>query len=781
MAWKERLHEDFSSGLGDLLSDAGNGSIAVSGGQLVLSTPLGANCNWWTSAYSGAPSIYREFSRYKVSGSGIYMVELYHASHDKLSGTNESVVLACIEKTARYDYYLMQNYWENTDYWNIGKIIGDVWIDNWSGDWSNRYRPGWIRLYVNGSGSRIWLPDSNVGWMAPGSIGLAFSTTRSDWTDDIWVYSAPELLTSIDALRFRFVKKTYGSYPQTEAKFEDLYVYEWEDVELKLEGHPDDPEGGSTRAAGVSDAAAYDIGDAHELRTQSGAEAPRVEERTAPIKAGVDDAANYALGGPTVPQQRQGNLLDHAGAYIIGDTDAQPGDKSRIKPTVGITDEMRWSRGSTVQFRQDTLDPYAHAHFSGLKPLAMFYYRTDGEPWASPSVGGFTGYARNGDHYTGGVVDPGPVVAPWAQEATFPSGNRSPRKDFPVEALLVVTSTELVIFDLDNWPTTLSVWMRFESGVNYGMIGQGSEYVSDVSMANGTLVVALKYVGSSYGGVSIIDFKNDGSRHCAHLIRSDGHWWWTSGLDIRNRNEASRWQTDVPISLRINPEYMYSVSIYDDHNGKSWVACGGEDQGPQVVGLESGQPKWVGTANGPAQQMGTDNVGDTRQVLFDESGWLWYSIENRLYRCMFDYKGGVLIANQANRLQRGVTFKNETIRCLAQGRNFVYVGTDRGVYRVHKGSLKANLAYTIVGGGGGGLLDNPPDGEVLAGTSPYIKRLQCISTDKSSILQVVTRTGNGILGGVTTIRLTDDFIITSETYPNIPEDYIFVGASSIGA
>lgn len=791
MGWKERSHEDFSSGLGDLLSTPGNGTISVTGGKLRLYAPPAVSCDWWTSGNQLGPTIYRDFGHYKQSGSGIYMVEIGAVSRNHLSGANTySAPMLIIEKDPA-NYRLMQGpYLNNTDWFEIGRLQADSWIANWSGDWGSRYLDGWYRIYINAGQKKIWVGYS-IGWLNPGEMCLAFSRTTGDpnsdqssWNDDIWRYAAPDLFDgqSADQLNFRFVLKTWSSFPEVELLIEDLYVYEWEDDELRLEGDPSDPEGGATRSIGAEDSVEYKISGQYEFHTHSGNEAPRVDRPTDPIAAGMEDAANFDHGAPTVPQQRQPHLLAHAGAYIIGDTEANPGDRSRIRPSAGFSDDGSYRNGPTVQFRQDTLDPYAHPHFSGLKPYAMFYYRTAGEPWANPTVGGFTGYARDGDHYTGGVLDPGPVVAPWAQESSFPSGNRSSRKDFPQESLLVVTNDELVIYDLDNWPTTLSVWMRFliANVAEFYMLGRYDGYVTDVSMANGTLAVSMRYNGTDYGGIVVVNFKNDGTQHCAHMIRSDNHWWWSSGFDIRNRNEA-RWTTSgVPVSLRVNPEYMYSVSIYDDHNGKVWVACGGEDYGPQILGIENEQPSWMGYANGPPEQMGAQNAGDTRRVLFDESGWLWYSIENRLYRAMFDYKGGVLIVNQANRKQRGVTFKNETIRCLAQGRNYVYVGTDRGVYRVHKGTLQANLAYTIVGGGGGGLLNNPPDGEVLAGTSSYVIRLHCISTDKSSILQVTTGTASGRLGGVTTIRLTDDYIIAAKAHPDLPEDYIFVGASTIG-
>lgn len=784
MGWKERLHEDFSSGLGDLLSNAGNGAIVASGGELSMTTPNGVDCNWWTTADQNGPSVYRDLGRYNVSGSHIYMVEFYVKEHNKTAGSDESTIIVALERDLA-NYYLMQNHYANSDYWNIGRIDTDAWVSIWAGDWSGRYRPGWYRLYVHGGEKRVLFHErGNDVWLNPGWIGLGFSRERDNFTDDVWMYENTFLTQNypVDLLNFRIVKKSYGSFPETEGVFQDLRVYEWEYDEEVFEGGPDDPENGAAgRSMGAEDDAQYSIGESYEVRLPSGADEPHVEDKIPPTAMGMEDDLNYDIGGPTIPSQRQGNKLAHGGAYLVGETSQQDGDRHTRQMPIAMRDALSWRRGAPVQFRQDTLDPEAHPHFEGLKVLHMFYYRTEGEPWDNPTLNNFTGYARDGDHYTNGVLDAGPVEAPWAQE--FPSGNRSARKDFPEESLIVTTNDEVVIFDLDNWPTTLGVWMRFEvDPTDYNMLGRYDGMVTATSMANGILAVSKKYNGTDYGGITFVNFKRDGEQHCAHMIRSNNHWWWSSGFDIRNRNE-NRWTTTgVPLSLRVNPEYMYSVSIFDDHNGKAWIAGGGEDLGPQVLGLEDGEPQWMGYASGPSDQMGIDNHPDgynTRQVLFDESGWLWFSIENRLYRNVFDYKGGVMVANQAG-INRGVTFENETIRALAQGRNYVYVGTDRGVYRVHKGSLKANLAYTVAGGGGGGLLDNPPDGEILAGTSPKVIKMHCVSTDKSSILQVITETSKEYLGSITTIRLTDDFIIASKAYPDIPEDAPYAGASTIG-
>lgn len=786
MGWVERLHEDFSSGLGDLLSNAGNGSIVASGGDLLMSNPNGVDCNWWTTADQNGPSVYRDLGRYRVSGSQIYMVEFYIKEHNKTAGSDESTIIVALERDLA-NYYLMQNYYANSDYWNIGRIDTDVWVSLYGGDWSGRYRPGWYRLYVHGGERRVLFHERNNNvWLEPGWIGLGFSRERNNFTDDVWMYENTFLTQNypVDLLNFRIVKKNYGSFPEADATFNDLRVYEWEYDDVQFDGDPNkESERGATRSAGMEDSLDFYTGEDQNVEFPPGHSVtpPHQKDKSPAAASGMEDSHRLDIGAPTVPSQIPHSVLPHQGALVLGESISTPGDRTRRPMSIGMSDAAFGRVKGQVQFRQDTLDPEAHPHFDGLNPYAMYYYRTAGEPWANPTAHNFTGYARDGSHYTNGVQDVGPVLAPWAQE--FTSGNRSARDDFPNEALLVATHNELVIFDLDNWPTTLGVWMRFELGPStYYMIGDNRMDIGAVSMKNGTLVACHYPVSGATAGVVIVNFKVDGTNDAAHLIRAGDHNFWTTGYDIRDRNTGRYTTSGVSPSLRINSEYCYSVDIFDDGSGKAWVAVAGEDWGPQVIGIENEKPAWVGYANGPQDELGVQNNPDgynTRQVLFDESGWLWYSIENRLYRGVFDYRGGVMIASQRG-LHRGVTIQDDLIVSIAQGRNYVYLGTDRGVWRVHKGSLKANLAYTVVGGGGGGLLDNPPDGEVLAGVNPRVNKLHCISTDKSSILQVATVTETGKLGGVTTIRLTDDFVITAQTYDDLPEDRVYVGASSIG-
>lgn len=787
MGWKERLHEDFSSGLGDLLSNAGNGTIVASGGDLVMTNPSGVDCNWWLSTDQNGPTVYRDLGRYNVSGSQIYMVEFYIKEHNRPAGSDETTILAILEKDAQ-NYWLMQNYYANSDYWNIGRIDADVWVNHWSGDWSSRYRPGWYRLYVHGGARRIPMLDyGNQDWLYPGFIGLAFSRDHEVWTDDIWWFEDTFLTDGfpVDQINFRIVKKTYGAFPQADATFNDLRVYEWEYDERTFDGAPNQPEGGASRSVGAEDHLEQRftpdlVGDRGSLIVRSGFDPPRETDNAGNVQAGLEDESRHDLKAPGVPQQYRHTYPQLPVGYYLDERE----DKTRSFPKQGLEDEGErdgWRLGPPPQYHQTTLDPSAHAHFVGLNLKAMYYYRTEGEPWANPTSFNFTGFAKDGFRYTNGVIDAGPVEAPWRQEAAFPSGNRSSRLEFPDEVLIVVTDEEVVLFDIDAFPAQApSVWMRFElDSADYWMAGRNPGTVTDVSMKNGSMVTCTTQ-SSNYGGISIINFTKDGEDDCAYLIRQDGHWKWnTPSYDIRDRN-TNRWTgTGVSPSLRIQNEYNYSVDIYDDHAGKSWAALGGEDA-VEMIGLEDCRPVWISYATG--KDRGIENNPDdydTRKVLFDESGWLWYTIENKLFRAVLDYQGGILIANTNHPRQRAVEFPGISVTCLAQGRNHVYVGTDRGVFRVHKASLKANLAYTIADGGGGGLLDNPPDGELLAGESPVIIGLYALSTDKSTILQVQTKTKTGFMGGVTTIRLTDDYVLGARMYPDIPEDAVYSAATSI--
>jgi hypothetical protein len=165
-----------------------------------------------------------------------------------------------------------------------------------------------------------------------------------------------------------------------------------------------------------------------------------------------------------------------------------------VKPLgVGSPDDVFITLGY-AQYSADeqTSDSEGHPHFTTYRPYLMYPGVTTGEAWADPTSTNFTGYAADGTRYTGGIQDPGPDYAPWYSEVA--SNDRSSVGPFPEKYLIVVTRTELVIFDFANYPTNLDVWMRFRIGTSGGdtfkLLGRGPESMTDLKMVNGVLVVS---------------------------------------------------------------------------------------------------------------------------------------------------------------------------------------------------------------------------------------------------------------------------------------------------
>ena len=140
MGWIERHREDFGTDLGDLLYADNNGTVTVSGGELLLTTLNGVDCHWHTSPNQLAPTIWREFSRYAVNGSGAFMVELRCTGKTLLGGDgNQQNVGMIIEKDPANYYVMWGPYWTNSDYFVFGHYTGDAWTEKWKGDWGDRY------------------------------------------------------------------------------------------------------------------------------------------------------------------------------------------------------------------------------------------------------------------------------------------------------------------------------------------------------------------------------------------------------------------------------------------------------------------------------------------------------------------------------------------------------------------------------------------------------------------------------------------------------------------
>jgi len=448
----------------------------------------------------------------------------------------------------------------------------------------------------------------------------------------------------------------------------------------------------------------------------------------------------------------------------------------------GFFEEITIEIGDVPEFNKTTLDADGNNHFIGSYPRAYraFFYNTVGERWANPtSYPDFTGYGRNGTHYTAGVQDAGPVYAPWYSEAF--SANRGTRGSFPVKSLIVVAWEELCIFDLDSFDgsvASLKLWMRFrlDGGATYfKLAGRGYGSIRDVKMVNGLLVLGQQHTGWENGRIILIDFKGDDAYKTGNLIGSDNHYRWNS--DITHRNDsANLWTTSgVSPSLRQNNERVYSVSPFVDENGTIWVAQAGEDDlGVIRIPTSTDRPERVYHCIGP--DIGTANLDDEtyRNVLFDRLGLLWFTIGDRIYR-NFTYREGVLEADiskspNPSGVYRSTLLPGE-IDCIVEVQNYIFASiVGKGIYAVHRGNMGAHLAYTPVGGGGNGTRLIPAGGELFTDDGyPMVKGLNAFSLALANYLAINTELPRGGLAECTIIRTTDDAAPASFTYPTVVE------------
>jgi hypothetical protein len=343
-----------------------------------------------------------------------------------------------------------------------------------------------------------------------------------------------------------------------------------------------------------------------------------------------------------------------------------------------------------------------------------------------------------------------------------------------------------VIYDLDNFPSTLDVWMRFQLGDTVeNMIGRTYGIIKDVFMLNGVLYVVLTS-GAVNGSLIAIDFKRDGETDSVQMIRSDGQWRWnTPTYTIVDRNSGNQWTANT--GIRLQNEQCYSVAVgYDPQDllwDQVWVAIGGEDNFEVIEFIQNTPNRDYPSA----PDVGPYNIGSIRHVAIGHDGVLWMMQQDGddtvLWRNGYDYRGGVVvnpvggIMYDTIRKRRHPIFRIPRVigTSLASARNYLYVGTDVGVYQVSKTDVQdRSLAFTIAGGNGGGPFDNPPAGEVIVGEKAEVNRLRVFNAQKSSYLTVATNPGEG---GVTVIRLYDGYNVHSRVYDSLDEDGAFSGAT----
>ncbi|NIT79775.1 MAG: hypothetical protein GWN58_34005 [Anaerolineae bacterium] len=450
-----------------------------------------------------------------------------------------------------------------------------------------------------------------------------------------------------------------------------------------------------------------------------------------------------------------------------------------IKPLGGgFSDSVFITLGSAnYSADEQTTDSEGHPHLITYRPYLMYSGDISAEPWANPTTTNFTGYAADGTRYTDGVQDVGPVYAPWYSEVA--SNDRSSVGAFPTKYLIAVSRLELVIYDLANYPTNLDVWMRFRrgetTGSSYTLLGRQAETLADARMLNGVLIATTLENGTDRGRLHLIDFRQDTQRY-ANLIGSDNHWMGLSGQDITDRNLSGVWTTSgVSPSLRISPEYPYSLAAYSAADGsKYWVVVAGEDQGPDVIEVDfSGVPQLRSAATGDT---GGDNLGNVRQVLIDRDGWLWHSYYGQLYRNGLKYQEGVVSIPSLLDPSTPMIDLGTTIWDMVDSENYIYAATDEGVYRIHRGTMDSRLLWTISGGGGVGKDNIPGSGEILVGTKPMVNQIRAYTLNGSGYVVVASKLDGGNLhGGVTLIRTNDETVLDSMEFPDLAEDGAYVG------
>lgn len=490
---------------------------------------------------------------------------------------------------------------------------------------------------------------------------------------------------------------------------------------------------------------------------------------------GYTDPAIIKDGQPRAGFEDAYTLLKQSGPQPI-DFTALPGT-----PDVGYTpkdqpasfeDDATYLLSLEPEFSTITADVEGHYHFVYTKPYLAIYCDATLDPWNTPTLNNFTGYGRDGYKYTNGVQDAGPVSAPWRTEAA--GQNRSSRGDFPVKSLIVVTQRELVIFDLDTFtgtPTTLKVWMRFvlgNSASDFYALGRGVETIRSVVFSNGQLVIGTTNTGWENGRVHSVNFKALTPATVYSLCGSDNQWVGQGTKTVVDRNTNAIWA--VSGSVRISSEENHSMSALVEGTNTLYVAISGEDPSPEILKYVGGTLQSSSPASG--EDIGAGNLGNYRRVLFDDVGWLWFSVGGVLYRNCRDWREGYICPTKTDTRQ-GVVDLGVTITKLVYAKDSIYAGTANGVYRIPKGSMQAYLAYTAPGGGGRGRLNIAGSGEILVGAQSAIQSLMAYTLLNGSTvipyLSVGTWFDGDKVGGYTLLRLWDDVVVKSYTSPLIIE------------
>lgn len=744
----QAFFDDFADSSLGLLTDLGNGSFAETS-FLRATCPVSTNCEWWTGL-NNAPVAYEKVYNYAPAAK-VYRVT---ARLFAFAASGNNIFPGMVVWQDRENAYQMG--FDNTAT-NVAvnrKLAGtSVTLQNTTGLSSPNTTAHQYRVYWNKSNDAFIVPEDGFR-LIPNQI--AWYRSVDDGATFVRVHDRA-LEFNID--RFGVFGHTYGALPSLDADFDWLELEYAENFNSESEtaatedsgglNPPGDDRGGRDFLVGPKD---------HQLGFSTGLLVP------GPADQPVGTIGPFDISATEDAEARgeQVGDADHAASFYAGLL-ASAARNRMLNPVAGASDSPEDTvakLGAVPAYTDLTTDTDFNAHFTEKQINGAFYYDTTGEDWADPTNKNLTGYARDGTRYTAGVQDAGPVNAPWATEAF--SVTRGNRNDFPEQALIVWTPNSITIFDLTNFPTSLTMWMRFLMGdvSNYYMASRGANTIKDVRMINGVMHIAQVTTPYERGRFILINFKGDTTTNTGHLIGSDDHWRWNG--DITQRNTNGIWLTSgVSPEVRIDSEDSYSTAAYKNSGvDKVWYAISGEDDF-RVIEVVDGIPQYDYQ---PAQRPGKPaNIGDIRKVTFDDRGWLWFSEQNRLMRNVYGYQGGAMISETradpaqrqgAHAYHRFVELPEEITDIVAV-RNYVYCATDKGIYRVHRGSLQYELYFTVSGGGG--------TKEILTGDNPVIDWLEGFSFLNSSYLSVASKQG------VTLIRLFDDFVVRGITHPDLDE------------
>jgi len=396
-----------------------------------------------------------------------------------------------------------------------------------------------------------------------------------------------------------------------------------------------------------------------------------------------------------------------------------------------------------------TTDSDSNYHLPKKEVNGAFVYDSLGEDWASPTRVSLTGYASDGFRYTNGVKDSGPVVAPWSSETL--SSVRGSGSSFPSLALIVWSVDYITIFDATDIQTDLKMWMRFNTGS--GLMAQDT--VLSVSMSNGVMAIVAS---EDRDGVMLVDFKGDTGFNTGHFISSSNHYRWDS--DITTRNTSGHWTTSgVSPSLRLtsassgNLDYS-SVAIKGNVSQATCIVSGRVDTNLILIDQSIGAAPTVSRGMTESNKPEFESLRGGRTCLFDEFGWLWVSEGSIVQRNVHMAEHGSMVFETRDRPVRTRSGKNpmfkkinigDPVTSMTSSMNYIYAATDRGVYKIDRGSLEFSLEYTIQGNGG--------VYEILTGDVGDIVFLSSFTTRMSGFLLVTT------VNGVTMIRTLDNSVI----------------------